>query len=317
MLMLFASLPASAQQATSRDNAAVNLVFTVIDKKSKQFVTTLRREDIRVFEDGVQQEITALKQQTDRPLSIVIMLDMSISQERVIPIAKEVSQNFVNSLTRPGRDNVGVITFTGEAKFEQELTSNLDQVRRAIERVAFNPPRGYVGGGQVIDLPSKPSPDQMILGSTALWDSVWFASEKLSAHAPDNTRRIIVIITDGEDTSSKRKLGEAVEAAIQSGVAVYSMGMGDEYYGGTNKGVLQKISERTGGRAFFPKKEKDLQDAFAELEQELRSQYLISFSSTTKKSGNKIRKIKIDIVNPELRKQDLQLSHQQGYLTKG
>lgn len=327
VLLALLLLPVNAQQAPStNDSGAVSLVFTAIDK-NKRFVATLRREDIRVMEDGVQQEITAFDQQTDKPLSIVIMLDMSMSQEKIIPIAKFVSREFVDSIVRPGKDSVGVVTFTGEAKFEQELTSDLEQVRRAIERVEFKPPPGYVRGPIIVtnraQLPqaisgqlSKINRGQMLLGSTAIWDAVSFASEKIGAQTSDNPRRLIILLTDGEDTSSKLKLSEAVETAIKSGVAVYSMGLGDQYYGGTNKDVLRKISERTSGRAFFPKIVQDVRDAFARIEQELRSQYLLSYSPTGKKTGDKLRKVKIEIVNPELRKQDLQLSYPQGYYAK-
>ncbi len=319
LVLLALLLPVSAQQAPStNDSGAVSLVFTAIDKK-KHFVTTLRKEDIRVMEGGVPQEITAFGRQTDKPLSIVIMLDVSMSQEKVIPIAKFVSREFVNSIVRLGKDSVGVVTFTGEAKFEQELTSDLEQVRHAIERVEVKPPPGYVSGPIIVtnraQLP-KISPNQMLLGSTAIWDAVSFASEKIGAQASDNPRRLIILITDGEDTSSKRKLDGAVETAIKSGVAVYSMGLGDQYYGGTNKDALRKISEQTGGRAFFPKIVQDVRDAFKELEQELRSQYLFSYSPANRKPGDKLRKVKIEIVNPELRKQDLQLSYPQGYYAK-
>src|ERR1044071_153017 len=326
-VLLALLLPVSAQQAPStNDSGTVSLVFTAIDK-NKHFVASLRREDIRVMEDGVQQEITAFDQQTDKPVSIVIMLDMSVSQEKVIPIAKFVSREFVDSIVRPGKDSVGVVTFTGDARFEQELTSDLEQVRRAIERVEFKRPPGYPKGPILVtnraqvpkiiadQLPNI-SRDQLLLGSTAIWDAVSFASEKVGAQTSNNPRRIIILITDGADTSSKRKLNDAMEAAIKSGVAVYSMGLGDDYYGGTNKDALRKISERTGGRAFFPKIVQDVRDAFKEVEQELRSQYLFSYSPTNKKPGDKLRKVKIEIVNPELRKQDLQLSYPQGYYAK-
>ncbi len=314
-VLLALLLPVSAQQVPStNDSGAVSLVFTALDKK-KHFVTTLRREDIRVTEDGVQQEITAFGRQTDQSLSIVVILDMSISQERVIPIAKQVSLAFVKSLTRSGKDSIGIISFTGEAKFEQELTSDLQQVRRAIERLEFVPPPGYLGNGQVGPPPIS-GRDQIKQGSTAIWDTISFASEKFGAQTSDNPRRAIILFTDGHDTSSKDKLNKAVEIAIKSGVVVYSIGIGDEYYGGIAEGPLRKISEQTGGSAFFPKIVQDVRDAFAEIEQELRSQYLFSYSPANKKPGNQLRKVKIEIVNPELRKQDLQLSYPQGYYAK-
>jgi VWFA-related protein len=138
----------------------------------------------------------------------------------------------------------------------------------------------------------------------------------MGANSRDNHRRVIVLFTDGHDTSSTLTLDKAAKIALKSGVVVYSIGLGDDYYGGTNKEVLRKISERTSGRAFFPKKMTDLKAAFAEIEEELRSQYLISYSSSNRKTDDRMRKIKIEIVNPELRKGSLQLSYQQGYFTR-
>ncbi len=315
-MLLALLLPVSAQQVPStNDGGAVNLMFTAIDKK-KHFVTTLRKEDIRVTEDGVPQEITAFGQQTDQSLSIVMILDMSISQERVIPIAKQVSLAFVNSLARSGKDSIGIISFTGEAKFEQELTGDLEQVRRAIGRLEFVPPTGYMGNGQVVDKPPILNTDKIPQGSTAIWDTISFATEKFGAQASDSPRRAIILFTDGNDTSSQNKLTKAAETAIKSGVVVYSIGIGDEYYGGVAEGPLRKISEQTGGRAFFPKIVQDVRDAFAGIEQELRSQYSFSYSPARRKTGDGLRKVKIEIINPELRKQELQLSYPQGYYTR-
>jgi VWFA-related protein len=309
-------LPSHAQQqSVSGESNPVSIFFTVLDK-DKHFVTTLRREDIRVVEDGVPQEIVAFQQQTDQPLSIMIMLDTSVSQERVIPAAKQVASGFIDSIIRSGKDRIGIITFTGTAELEQELTSDLNQVRQALERVEFKPPPGYAGGGLVFSKPPKSSTNQAVPGSTAIWDAVWFASEKFFDQTSGKTRQAIILLTDGQDTGSKHKLNEAIERAIQANVPVYSIGIGDEYFGGTDESSLRKVSERTGGRSFFPKKVKDLQAVFAEIEQELRSQYLITYSPTINKGDGKLHKVKIEIVNPELRKQGLQLSHQQGYYAK-
>lgn len=308
-------LPANSQQTSSANSSSVEILFTAVDKKSKKFVTTLRKEDMRVTEDGVPQEITDFKQQTERPLSIIIMLDMSMSQERMIPVIKQVSRKFVDSIIHQGRDNVGVVSFTHEAKFEQELTSDLGQARQAIERVEFNPPKGYVSGTGVVN--STTGQGRNLQGSTAIWDAVSFASEKFSTQPADNLRRVILLFTDGHDTSSKLSLDEGVKRALKSGVVVYSIGLGDDYYGGINEGLLKKISERTSGRAFFPEKVTEVQAAFEQIEEELRSQYLISYSSSNSKMDDRMRKIKIEIVNPELRKVGLQLSYQQGYFTRG
>lgn len=278
LMLLSGLLPASAQQTSSDTGSPVGIRLTVVDKQSKKFINTLRQEDVRVLEDGVPQIITDFKQQTGKPLSIVIMLDMSMSQEKIIPVAKQVSREFVDSIITSGKDSVGVVSFTGAAKFEQELTNDLREVQQAIARLKFIPPSGYVSGIG-FPLPSKATKDQQMQGTTAIWDAVSLASEKFGAEASANLHRVVILFTDGHDTSSKQTLNEAVKVALEAGVVVYSVGFGDEYYGGINKDVLRKISERTSGRAFFPKKITDVQAAFAEIEQELRTQYFISYSS--------------------------------------
>jgi VWFA-related protein len=314
LLALFLVAPARPQSPVGE----VSLSFTAVDESGHP-VTTLRKEDVRVVEDNVPQEVTRLERRLDRPLSIIVALDMSLSQEKVIPVAKQVAQHLIDTLSQE-RDSVGVLRFTGEATFVQELTDNLEQARRAVGSLEFVPPEGFVGerdrlatilkGGKPAPLPADLDPVQ---SSTAIWDAVGLASEKLGAQSSPDARRLIILVTDGYDTSSKRKFNEVIEAAIKNRVAVYSMGIGDEFYGGTNKDELRKLSERTGGRAFFPVKVKDLLAAFDELGPELGSQYVVTYSPAAAKGGDKIRKIKIEIVNPELRKQKLRLAHPQGY----
>ncbi len=292
---------------------AVTLSFTVVDKSGQPF-TTLRKEDVRVLEDGVPQEVTALERRDAQPLVIILALDMSLSQEKIIPVAKQAAQHLIDSLSQE-RDSVGVLRVTGEAIFVQELTDNLERARAAVGGLEFKPPEGYVSGvGVVKKGVLVPVPADIVQGSTAIWDAVWLASEKVSAQSSADARRVIILFTDGFDTSSKRKLNEVIEGSIKARTAVYSMGVGDEYYGGVDKGDLRKLSERTGGRAYFPVKVAELREAFAELSYELGSQYVVTYSpAAAKGSGEKMRKVKIEIVNPELRKQKLRLAHPQGY----
>ena len=242
------------------------------------------------------------------------MLDTSVSQENALPNAKIAAQAFINSIMRPGKDAASVISFRGDATLETEMTSDVAQVRRAIEGVKFVPPAGYYTGGVVVATPPS-NPDLVRQGSTAIWDAIWIASDEVLAKTPDNTRRAIVVITDGMDTGSRKKASEAIERALQAHVAVYAIGIGDEMYGGLELDALRKVVERTGGRLFTPKRFNILPDVFTEIEQELRSQYVASYLSTNKKGGA-MRKIKIEIVNPELRKQKLRLSYPQGYFPK-
>jgi VWFA-related protein len=142
-------------------------------------------------------------------------------------------------------------------------------------------------------------------------------SDEVLSNTSDKTRRAIILLTDGEDTSSQKKMEDAVERAIKADSVVYSIGIGDSYRNGVDQGVLRKISERTGGRAFFPRNEEDLRAAFAQIQLELRSQYLIAYSPTNKKRDSTYRRISIELANTDLQRDKLKLSYRQGYFSKG
>jgi VWFA-related protein len=292
-----------------------NILFTAIDK-NKRFITEMRKEDVRILEDGVPQEIFTFERQTDRPLSLALLIDTSISEERTLPAEKRAAAAFVDSVVRADKDEVAVISFTGESTLEQGLTGSTQRIRRALERVEFVPPAGYIGGGTVSGTPPISGTNQSLAGSTAIWDSVWVTSEDVLSQTSDKTRRAIILLTDGQDTSSQKKMAEAVDRAVKNDVVVYCIGIGDAEYGGINEGSLKKVAERTGGRAFFPDDESELRAAFTQIQLELRSQFLVAYSPTNKNRDGSFRKVQIEILNPDLRKQSLRLNYRQGYFAR-
>lgn len=295
-----------------------NILFTATDK-NKRFVTALRQEDVRILEDNTPQQIFTFQRQTDLPLSLAIVIDTSASQERTLPEEKEAARLFVEAVLRPNKDEAAILTFTGEATLEQGLTGSAARVRRAIERVEFVPPSGYIGGG--ITAPGTPpisGTNQTLAGSTAIWDALWVTSEEVLSQTPERTRRAIILLSDGVNTSGQLQMKQAIERALKNDVVIYSIGIGDSFnYDGVDEGSLRKVSEQTGGRAYFPRNETELRAAFAQLEQELRSQYLIAYSPTNKNRDNTFRQIRIEVLNPELRKEKLRLTYRQGYFAKG
>ncbi|HKR00677.1 MAG TPA: VWA domain-containing protein [Pyrinomonadaceae bacterium] len=293
-----------------------NILFTAVDKQ-KRFITSLKQEDIRVTEDGEPQEIFTFARQTDLPLSLAILVDTSISEERTLPVEKAAASSFVDAVLRPNKDEMAVISFTGESTLEQGLTGSADRVRRALDRVEFVPPSGYIGGGQVAGTPPISGQNQSTQGSTAIWDAIWVTSDEVLSQTSDKTRRAIILLTDGHDSSSQKKMDDAIDRALKSDAVIYAIGIGDEYYGGVNKGSLRKVSERTGGRAFFPEDESELRAAFAQIQLELRSQYLVAYTPTNRNKDGSFRRVQIEIVNPELRKMSLRLTYRQGYFARG
>ena len=294
-----------------------NVLFTAADRY-KHFITNLRQEDIRITEDGVPQQIFTFQRETDRPLSLAILIDTSLSQERTLPDEKSAARAFVDAVLRPIKDEASVVSFTGDATLEQGLTGSVERVRRAIDRVELSMPTGYIGNGQVVvGTPPIADPSQATAGSTAIWDAIDATSREVLSEASDKTRRAIILVTDGDDTSSHLQMKDAINSAIKSDAVIYSIGIGDSYnYSGVKEGTLRRLSEKTGGRAFFPKNEADLRAAFDQIQLELRSQYLVAYSPTNKTRDGSYRQVRIDIVNPELRKLNLRLTYRQGYFAK-
>lgn len=291
------------------------VLFTAVDK-NKRFITTIRQEDLRIVEDGVPQTIFTFQRETERPLSLAILIDTSASQERTLPDEKNAAREFVDSVIRASKDEVAVISFTGESTLEQGMTGSPQRIRSAIDRVEFVPPSGYVGGGTVVGTPPISGGNQQTAGSTAIWDAIMATSDEIFQQTSDKTRRAMILITDGVDTSSHWRMEDAVNSSLKADGVIYSVGIGDAYVSGVEEATLRKLSERTGGRAYFPKNEEDLRAAFAQIQQELRSQYLVAYAPTNKTRDGQFRQVKLEIVNPELRKENLRLTYRQGYFAK-
>ncbi len=304
------------------DTDVVNVLFTAQDR-SRRLLTTLKKEDIRLLEDGKPQEIVEFTRQVDLPLSLAILVDVSVSQQRTLPEQKEAAISFLESVVRPAKDEVAVLSFTGETTLEQDLTNNLTRLRRAVDRIKFVPPSGYIGGGVVTNGGSVPGTppisgrNQAVAGSTAIWDAIWVTSNEVLRPAPEKTRRAIILLSDGVNTSGQKKLDEAVQAAVRTEAIIYAVGIGDSFFQGVDRSALNKLTERTGGRAFFPRDERDLRDAFRQIEEEMRSQYLVAYEPTNQNRDGSYRSISIQLVDPNLARENVKLTHRQGYFAKG
>ncbi|MEO7660368.1 MAG: VWA domain-containing protein [Pyrinomonadaceae bacterium] len=297
------------------DSDVVNVLFTAQDR-NRRLLTTLSQQDIKIIENGQVQEIQAFSKQIDLPLSLAILIDVSVSQQRTLPEEKAAATSFLETVIRPAKDEVAIVSFTGETTLEQGMTNNLTRLRRAIERVQFVPPSGYIGGGVIAGTPPISGDNQAIQGSTAIWDAIWVTSDEVLGPAPERTRRAIILLSDGVNTFGKKDLDDAVQAALRSEAIIYSIGIGDNFYSGVDKGSLNKISERTGGRAYFPRDERELRDAFKQIQDEMRSQYLIAYEPTNQNRDGSYRKIEIQMVNPQLVKEKIKVTHRQGYFAR-
>ncbi len=143
-------VPQDSDEVIKVETNLTNIFFTAADK-NKRFISNLKAEDIRVLEDGQPQEIFTFQQNIELPLSIAILIDTSISEQRTLPDEKIAAQAFLESVMRPIKDEAAIVSFTGDTTLEQGFTGNMDRLRRAIDRVEFVPPSGYIGGGVVVN----------------------------------------------------------------------------------------------------------------------------------------------------------------------
>lgn len=297
------------------DTELVNVLFTAKDR-SNRLMTDLKSSDIKIFENGEQQEIIDFARQVNLPLSLSILIDTSASQERTLPQEKDAANAFLEKVVRPSMDEVAVVSFTGESTLEQGMTSNIARLRRAINRVEFVPPSGYVGGGVVVGTPPISGRSSRAASSTAIWDAIWVTSDQILGPAPERTRRAIILLTDGVNTYGLKKMDDAIEAAIKAEAVIYSIGIGDNFYRGVNRGALNKVSESTGGRAFFPRSSSELRAAFDQIEEEMRSQYLIAYEPLNQAQDGSFRKIKIDLSNEQYKRKKVKLTYRDGYFAE-
>ncbi len=298
----------------------VNTLFTAIDK-DHHFLTSLSSGDVRIFENNVPQAVSLFERETDRPLSLAILVDTSESQRGVLADEKNAARAFVDSVIRTGKggsvtDQAAIVSFTGVPKVEQRLTNDHRQLNTGIERVRIElspeNERRLANGDDPLPKEQDPS------GYTGIWDALWMSIEDILVKSPEGTRRAIVLLSDGDDTSSTIKKQDVIDFAVKSEVVIYAIGIRDRDFGEgkLDTGALKKISDRTGGRAFFPTNREELQSAFAQIDQELRSQYLIAYTPTNPNRDGSYRLVKIEVVNPQLRKEKVQLLYRAGYYAR-
>jgi Ca-activated chloride channel family protein len=304
--------PGEAEPVERIETDLTSVLLSATDKK-RRFVTTLRPEDLRLTEDGVEQQIATFEQETDAPLSLALLVDTSASQEKVLKEEQEAASGFIRSVLRPAKDEAAVLSFTGITRLEQMLTPEVAPLLASVNalkvRWTYKSP----------ECQDRDAPDVVRLRcGTAVWDAVVLSIREVLSKTPERTRRAIILLTDGDDYDSRVRLYQAAEYAGRHNTVVYAIGIRDEDFPGgqMRKDFLKSLAEETGGRAFFPKRPADLPAAFAQIEQELRAQYLITYTPTNRAHDGGFRRLQIDITNPQLKKQNLNLRYRQGYYAK-
>ncbi|HEV2860001.1 MAG TPA: VWA domain-containing protein [Pyrinomonadaceae bacterium] len=312
-LLLLAATTARPQAPAPQapESKTVTIILTAVGKDGRAF-TSLKAEDVSVEEDGRPRVVTGLEHRSDLPLLLAIGLDSSTSQERVIDGTKMTAGELVRNVMRPGTDRAAVFSFTNETTLEQEMTADAAKVREGIARVKVASPTLPGAFGAIVTGPIPKSPPNMP-GTTAVWESVAAVCDDLLSQTSAPGRRAIVLITDGVDTSSTIELDDAVRSALQTNAAVYAVGIGDQDYAGLERDSLRKLSERTGGRAFFPKKVKNLPEVFAGLREHLFSAYVLTFTTPYTRPDGSFRKLKVTLRGEAARRAGVEVDFPHGY----
>ncbi len=296
-----------------------SLLFIATDMH-KKFITTLQASDLHLSEDNTLQKIVSFEKETNRPLAIAFLIDVSASEEQTLPHEKAAVKSFIETVLKSSKDHASIIPFTGAAYLEQDLTQDVSRLYQALERVQVAVPN-YRGEGKPLSRVTPRSGPLRREGSTAIWDAIALTirevlAKKRNEPVRSEKRKTIILLTDGWDTTSGINAQEVVTKAVAEETVIYAIGIGDSKRDGVDKWTLEQVAEATGGRAFFPEQETDLATAFSQIEQELRSQYLITYSSTNKRRDGGFRQIRLSIINPQLQKEKVQLRYRPGYVAK-
>ncbi len=290
--------PGQAPETTLKISTEVVNVYAVVEDKKKHLIPDLKKEDFELQEDGKPQEIRYFSRETDTPLTMGIMVDTSPSQGRVLGIEQEEAKAFLHQVLRP-KDLAFVLHFDVEVELLQDFTADQRLLAHAIDGTVIN------GGAHGV-LPS-PVPTGDSGGATHLYDAVYLASNELLRN--EVGRKVLILLTDGEDQGSRVKLETALESAQKSDVMNYAVAIIDRpFYRGYTMGfggdsVLRKLSDDTGGRVIDVNRAKDASAAFQQIANELRTQYLLGYTPTNTKHDGSFRKIRLQVRDREYKVQ--------------
>jgi VWFA-related protein len=245
---------------------AVELPVTVFDKDDKP-VEDLVQEDFRVVEDGVAQQISACSLHRDLPVRLGIVVDTSGSMEATLPTVQRVVMGFLRNLLRP-QDRAFIETFSDRPDLLAPFTADFATLENAL--LALYADR-----------------------ETAFYDSVIMGLFQFSGV---RGRKAMVVLTDGEDNASKHDFDSAVGYAQRAGVAIYTIGIDLPATKVVPRWQLSKLAEVTGGQAYFVASDADLEKIYSEIDRELRTQYLLAYTSSSERPPDQLRKVEVELV---------------------
>jgi Ca-activated chloride channel family protein len=264
----------------------VNVICSVLDKNTNSFVTSLTREDFEIYENGQKQEIENFARETDMPLTLAMLIDVSTSVKTKLQFEQEAATSFFQSILRE-RDRAMLLKFDRGVSLVQDFTNDPNKL-----------------AGEINKLTARSD-------GTKLYDSIYLScDEKLIR---ESGRKAIIILSDGDDQSSIFNLDQATEMALRAEAIIFAISVNKGGFSGVEENTkgddtLTALIEKTGGRIFFPFKIEELNDNFEQINQELRGQYSIGYTSTNPEKDGRYREIKIKV-----REEGFKLNYRKGY----
>jgi VWFA-related protein len=300
-MLVLGTAMAQDDQPIKVDVNVVTALCTVHDKKGA-IISTLSKDDFHLSEDGRAQEIKYFTRETDLPLTIGLLVDVSGSQQNLIETERRAASAFFHSVLKK-KDVAFLISFGADTELLQDITGSPRLLQDGLSHLKLNAGFGGIGPGPV---PTASSPK-----GTVLYDAVSLAAtDRL---AKEVGRKVIVLITDGEDQGSTFTMKRAIEDAQKSDAVIYSMYYVDQraymgrggisFGGGSGEGILKKMSEETGGRVFRVDRGHTLEDAFNQLQQEMRSQYAIGWTPKDDRKDGSYHTIDVKLDDKNLKAQ--------------
>ena len=261
-------------------------LYCTVHNKQNGLVSSLTKNDFDLAEDAKPQTIKYFSRETDIPLTMGLLVDVSGSQQNLIEVERQAASQFFSSVLKQ-KDVAFLISFGADSDLLQDITGTPRLLQQGLGRMKLN--TGYSGPT------SGPVPTMNHQRGTVLYDAVYLAAHDMLA--PESGRKAIILITDGEDEGSKLSMKEAIEAAQKADSIIYGILYVDrQFYGGFSLGysgesVLKQMAEETGGRLFTVNGKNSLGSIFEQIQEEMRTQYLIGYTPTNSNKDGSFRKI--------------------------